>query len=349
MIRQIAGIDGVTEVSPIYYEYGKLDMGDRQAEKLRDLYEKYKDTDKYGGLQDANEEGVVYADIYGIPEDVLNLLNPVRGEIDREKFRSGKYAIVFTGYVGIDDEKNTDDDLYEPGDTLMLSANENRKEYEVMAVCDIPYALSTQAYMFIYGHVLIPESEYFTITDNRNAMSVVAMASSDSYDEVDRQIHLITDTGYSRLMVKSKQDYLDEYGDFVGMMKLVGGTLASILALIGILNFINAVVTGIFSRKRELAMMNAVGMVGNQIKKMLMWEGVYYAVLSAICSTCFAVLLSNVVINSVVRESPFFSYNFTLAPIGICVPVLIIISVLIPLVSYQTICRESIVDRIREN
>ncbi len=96
-------------------------------------------------------------------------------------------------------------------------------------------------------------------------------------------------------------------------------------------------------------MMNAVGMVGNQIKKMLMWEGVYYAVLTAICSTCFAVLLSNVVINSVVRESPFFSYNFTLAPIGICVPVLIIISVLIPLVPYQTICRESIVDRIREN
>ena len=154
VIRQIAGIDGVTEVCPIYYEYGKLDMGDRQAKKLRDLYEKYKDTDKYGGLKEANESGVVYADIYGIPEDVLNLLNPVRGEIDREKFRSGKYAIVFTGYVGIDDEKNTDDDLYEPGDTLMLSANENRKEYEVMAVCDIPYALSTQAYMFIYGHVL---------------------------------------------------------------------------------------------------------------------------------------------------------------------------------------------------
>ena len=347
--RQIAGIDGVTEVSPIYYEYGELDIRDRQAEKLRALYEKYKDTDKYGELKEANESGVVYADIYGIPEDVLNLLNPVRGEIDREKFRSGKYAIVFTGYVGIDDEKNTDDDLYEPGDTLMLSANENRKEYEVMAVCDIPYALSTQAYMFIYGHVLIPESEYFTITDNRNAMSVVAMASNDSYDEVDRQIHLITDTGDSRLMVKSKQDYLDEYGDFVGMMKLVGGTLASILALIGILNFINAVVTGIFSRKRELAMMNAVGMAGSQIKKMLMWEGVYYAVLTTICSACFATLLSNVVINRVAGESPFFSYSFTLAPIGICVPILILMSLLIPLVSYQTICRESIVDRIREN
>jgi putative ABC transport system permease protein len=133
------------------------------------------------------------------------------------------------------------------------------------------------------------------------------------------------------------------------MMKLVGGTLASILALIGILNFINAVVTGIFSRKRELAMMNAVGMAGSQIKKMLMWEGVYYAVLTTICSACFATLLSNVVINRVARESPFFSYSFTLAPIGICVPILILMSLLIPLVSYQTICRESIVDRIREN
>ena len=55
------------------------------------------------------------------------------------------------------------------------------------------------------------------------------------------------------------------------MFWIVGGSLSLILALIGILNFINAIVTGILARKQELAMMEAVGMTGKQMKWMLSW------------------------------------------------------------------------------
>lgn len=72
--------------------------------------------------------------------------------------------------------------------------------------------------------------------------------------------------------------------DVLSLLKVTGqklnrtmfksGALSVILALIGILNFINAIVTGIYARKREFAMMQAVGMTGRQLKAMLIWESV---------------------------------------------------------------------------
>ena len=38
-----------------------------------------------------------------------------------------------------------------------------------------------------------------------------------------------------------------------------------IIGLVGVLNFINAVLTGILARKRELAMLQSVGMTGKQM------------------------------------------------------------------------------------
>ena len=111
----------------------------------------------------------------------------------------------------------------------------------------------------------------------------------------------------------------------------------------------NSVVTGIISRKKELAMMNAVGMTGRQLKQMLAWEGVYYAVLTAACSLVFGSLLSYFIAQTVAGEMFFFTYHFTLLPILICLPILLLLSAIIPDVSYKTICKTSIVNRLREN
>jgi len=142
---------------------------------------------------------------------------------------------------------------------------------------------------------------------------------------------------------------MEQYDDFLKMVKLVGGTLAGVLALIGILNFMNSVVTGIISRKRELAMMNAVGMTGRQLKQMLTWEGVHYVALTAVCSLVFGSLLSYFIAQTVAGEMFFFTYHFTLLPILICLPILLLLSAIIPDVSYKTICKASIVNRLREN
>lgn len=54
--------------------------------------------------------------------------------------------------------------------------------------------------------------------------------------------------------------YLQEFKDMVNMFLIVGGALSAILALIGILNFINLTYTSIHERKQELKILWSVGM-----------------------------------------------------------------------------------------
>lgn len=375
-VKALEQIDGISQMCPVYFENGDLHLTGNAMEKAEKLYEKYANAEKWEavyenedyaawekpdfgnyfelrmlakGTETGERKGALYTDIYGIRPDFLSELTPFKGSLDREKFASGKYALVFTSYIKIgDDEKNTDDDFYEPGDTLTLACGENSKDYEVMAVCDIPYGLSSQRYTFIYGHVMIPESEYFSLTDNRNAMSVMLRADADRFDDADAQIRELVEQD-GRLRMKNRHDYEAEYTDYINMVKLVGGTLSGILALIGILNFVNAVITGILSRKRELAMMNAIGMTGSQMGKMLMWEGIHYAVLTAAGSIVIGTVISLTAVKSVAAGMFYFSYHFTLLPLVICIPILLLLSAVIPNFAYRSICRESVVERLREN
>lgn len=357
-LEYLKSIDGAKHIDPIYFQWGSLTLSGKPLERLNALCDKYAANDKYGEL-DAASDGEVTADVYGVPDDVMRLLEPDDGTIDMEKWKSGKYAVINTYYLDADDEKG--EPLYSVGDTVDLTVldinittdtpdrKENKKEFEVMAVCDMPYAISSQRYSILGAQVIIPDSEYFGLTENRNAMTVTMDSEDGRFDEVDKQIRYMTDSGDSQVRMKSKQTYMEEFDDFIKMIKLVGGTLSGILALIGILNFVNAVVTGILSRKRELAMMNAVGMTGRQLKKMLMWEGVHYAALTAVCSLIFGLLLDSVFVKNIAEGLFFFTYHFTILPILVCVPVLLMLSAAIPFISFRSICKESVVDRLREN
>ena len=75
----------------------------------------------------------------------------------------------------------------------------------------------------------------------------------------------------------------------INMYRFVGGVLCAILALIGILNFINSMTTSILSRHKEIAMLQSVGMTGWQVKQMLICEGVGYSALGLLCSLILSI------------------------------------------------------------
>ena len=133
------------------------------------------------------------------------------------------------------------------------------------------------------------------------------------------------------------------------MFWIVGGALSFVLALIGILNFINSIVTGILARKKELAMMEAVGMTGKQMKGMLAWEGIFYIVLTSVFSVVACSLLSWIVLKKVAEGMWFLSYHFTVMPIVACIPILVLLACVIPITAYHNMAKESTVERLREN
>jgi putative ABC transport system permease protein len=128
----------------------------------------------------------------------------------------------------------------------------------------------------------------------------------------------------------------------------VGGLLSAIIALIGILNFVNAMLTGMIARRKEFAMMQSIGMTGKQLRKMLCIEGLYYAGGTVILSLALGVLSSLFVVQSLLGGMWFASYHFVILPLVVCWPIFILIAVFVPIAALAGTVKESLVVRLRE-
>lgn len=71
---------------------------------------------------------------------------------------------------------------------------------------------------------------------------------------------------------ESKFSYEKEFDSFRGMFLLLGGVLSGVIAVVGTLNFLNAILTGMIARRREFAVLQSVGMTRRQLKRMLVYE-----------------------------------------------------------------------------
>ncbi|MPN03860.1 hypothetical protein SDC9_151094 [bioreactor metagenome] len=95
-------------------------------------------------------------------------------------------------------------------------------------------------------------------------------------------------------------------------------------------------------------MLQSVGMTGKQLTDMLIGEGLAYVALTLIFTVTVGSFVSYALVKLLTNQIWFFSYHFTLLPIVICVPFLILIAILIPIVSYRLVSKQSVVERLRE-
>lgn len=146
---------------------------------------------------------------------------------------------------------------------------------------------------------------------------------------------------------ESKETYRSQFESVRSLFLLWGGALSFIVGLVGLLNFVNAVITSITSRRRELAMLQAVGMTGRQLKMMLIWEGLFYAVSSALLAMAFSVTLELLSGKTLASAIWFFAPRLILWPVALTAPVFMALGVLIPVAAYRTVSRYSVVERLR--
>ena len=152
----------------------------------------------------------------------------------------------------------------------------------------------------------------------------------------------------SELMYESKALLRAEFYNFQKMFLLVGGSLCIIVGLVGILNFFNAILTGILTRHREFAMLQSVGMTGKQLKQMLVYEGIFYAAGAGILSIVLSLIIDPLVGGLLEGVFWFCTYQFTILPVLVIIPIFIILGVILPLIIYRFTSKKSIVERLRE-
>lgn len=169
----------------------------------------------------------------------------------------------------------------------------------------------------------------------------------ESEEAAEKFLAKLTEDPLSELMYESKAKMRDEFYSFQTMFLLLGGLLCAIITLIGILNFINAIMTGILSRKREFAVLQAVGMTNKQLKAMLIYEGLFYALGSSLAALILSILLNPLMGKMLESMFWFFSANFTIIPVLLVIPVFALFGWLIPSILYGQTAKQSTVDRLR--
>ena len=147
---------------------------------------------------------------------------------------------------------------------------------------------------------------------------------------------------------ESKTTYAGEFESTRSMFLLLGGALSFIVGLVGVLNFFNAILTGITARRRELAVLQSIGMTARQLRTMLALEGLFYTVGAALLALALIVVTAPFVGPALNRLIWFFTYRFTIWPIAVVLPLFGMLGILIPVLSCRAAQRYSVVERLRQ-
>jgi len=344
-INDAAKVEGITNISPVYMSENKHKLSDAAYENVKKIIKEHSDTLRPPYSDDAvnmamNEKST-YAHIYGIDKWMLSKLELFKGTADFEKFFSGDYVIVSTYY------SDGRCPYYNIGDTVTLKMKDGTsKEYKVLALASMPSAANCLHGHYIDMEFIMADSEFLAHNPDSEPLRVLFNAKADKIDSVGTW--LSNYCASKTLQYESKATYAEQFRGTQNMYMVVGGGLSFILAMIGILNFINSMVTSIHTRRRELAMLQSVGMTGAQMRKMLIGEGFTYAAVTSLFTLTVGTGIAYLLTHAIAAQIWFFTYHFTILPVIICIPILFAAAYFVPIVCYRDIRRESIVERLRE-
>lgn len=304
-----------------------------------------------------DDDGNYFCAVYGLEDFPLSNLKVLEGEIDYEKLKTGKY--ILEG-VQIDDNHNPiwETSHYNIGDTITLcnyrgggetpADNEYTEySYEVMAKVAVNTFTNSCRTGYDYSYY-IPADVYKAMVQNPGVMSYIYNVEDGTEPAMEAFLTNYTENIEPVMAYSSRQTKENEFKGMQNMVLIVGGVLSLIIGLIGVLNFINSMLTSILTRKREFAMLQSIGMTSKQLRKMLIAEGLMYTASSGALSLALGVGVSALLANTVAKSLWFFTYQFTLLPLIITIPILLVIGILLPIPVLKSVEKQSIVERLRE-
>ena len=157
----------------------------------------------------------------------------------------------------------------------------------------------------------------------------------------------LEDTKYSTY-VNAKIDGAKNFTQSKIMMNVVGGGVSLIFIFIGLLNFINVMVTNVSTRLRELAIMESVGMTKKQIKKMLTFEGLYYALITLCMIFTLGIGIIYIIAMLTANLADYAKFIFPTSQLIFLVIIIILVCTIAPGIVYKYSSNKSVIERLRE-
>ena len=357
LVESVEGLAGLEAIGHQYSHQFELTLDDETVQNIdafytQEMLDDWATYDPAGPAQIENAKethkaiGVLYG-MDGIPLDAITqeryLLS---GSYDAEKFASGDYVLVIG--PAIDSiEKNA----VLPVPTVGSSIELENRTYTVMAVVYPLQSVDEGAYEGgvqdqLCMSFIIPTVTFQQQWPENTLRRLFFNVDDEHIPAAQEMIDAYTKTVDTSLPVTSRKTMAEQYEAETRASAVMGNTISVIIALVGVLNFINSMVTAIVSRKKEFAMIQSVGMTKRQLRKMLICEGLDYAAITLIVSYLVSTLAVGIGVRAMTANE-FSTFHFTLMPLMICTPILLAFAVLIPFLCFKNLEKQSIVERLR--
>lgn len=364
-VEQIKQIDGVKNVDIQKTVWGGIAFDEADLEEFMKI--KYEDS-RYKTEGQSYQEMVAdlkkYANAgdYGcyittLDDKAVEEYNTEHPDtpIDIEKFQRGETAIS-----GMDTEYNAPNTAL-VGKTLSLTADSPDGKATDFLIDgsfyfgdyenNLSYSMDQRKDISIVPDIIYVSEAGMERLTSAPIISGIGIDIKDmnQLEEIDSELQALNGT-----LTKTEWSYqspvgiIEEFNQMNYSMNLLGNGAAVLLIVIGLINFINVMLTGVVARKNEFAVMESIGTSKKQIKKILTLEGGIYALVTTglIMTLGNAFLL--LVADAVPHMADYAKFEYPFALVICLIFAIFIICLSVPAIVYRAVSKETVIERLHD-
>ena len=351
-----SSIVGQYEISPIVesgnkehpeYEWAEVQKNNPLNEGLKQQIEELdgvERVDVFTALKVSGgpfEEKIGTEFINGVPEEYAEELKKgiTEGNVTYEELKSGDKVILDRALLHWYPDIKV-------GDKLKLNIHDGdntfQKEIEVAAIGEYGTGLTN------YNCLIMAKEGAEKLTINNSSSYFQVIADKDYDEALEASLQAIVD-GSGRLQMRTWKNEYDTWENAIQMTRGACYAFIIILAAISIMNLINTMINSVHVRKKELGMMQAIGMSDRQLMKMLQLEGIFYTVGTLIISIGVGSLAGYPLFLYAKRTGMFdiSTYHYPVTAAIIIILTLFVIQMLLAILIAKSVRKDSLIERIR--
>lgn len=351
-----SSIVGQYEISPIVesgnkehpeYEWAEVQKNNPLNEGLKQQIEELdgvERVDVFTALKVSGgpfEEKIGTEFINGVPEEYAEELKKgiTEGNVTYEELKSGDKVILDRALLHWYPDIKV-------GDKLKLNIHDGdntfQKEIEVAAIGEYGTGLTN------YNCLIMAKEGAEKLTINNSSSYFQVIADKDYDEALEASLQAIVD-GSGRLQMRTWKNEYDTWENAIQMTRGACYAFIIILAAISIMNLINTMINSVHVRKKELGMMQAIGMSDRQLMKMLQLEGIFYTVGTLIISIGVGSLAGYPLFLYAKRTGMFdiSTYHYPVTAAIIIILTLFVIQMLLAIFFAKSVRKDSLIERIR--
>lgn len=271
-----------------------------------------------------------------------------RQKIDIDAFEKGEVCLI--GYVDSisASERMTDKTL-----TLVNDQTGRKRQISVgVAMMRTEQSAITAGYYWVLGGapeaIFVSDAVMDDLFPDAEISCIIADAEKGKESEVTPYVQRIVKENPVIAGSDIKSVEGSEFKKSMLSLEVIGGGMSIILILIGVVNYINVMITGVYTRKLELAVLESVGMTKRQIRNMLMYEGMFYGIITTVLIVTLGSLMMYGAGRLSVNIADYAVFNYPYALVAGVVVVLFAICIVVPAMVFRLVTKDTVTSRLRE-